>query len=210
MNQPDRLDAASLTEAEVAGFLREHPGFLADHPALYLSLHPPRRVHGDGMADHMAAMLAAERAHGADMAARADGMLAAGRATAGFSARTQEAVLALIAATDVADCIVAELPGLLAVDAVRLHREGLSLRAGDVRRLLDGRAGVFRTAPTDAGLMHGEAAALARVDALVRVPLPGAPTLLALAARDASALDPAQGMGALTFLGRAVAAALTR
>ncbi len=210
MSQPACQQTASPTEAEVASFLRERPGFLADHPALYLALHPPRRVHGETLADHMTAMLAAGRAHAADMAARADGVLAAGRATAGFSARTQEAVLALIAAADVADCIVAELPGLLAVDAVRLHTEGVSLHAGDVHRLLGARAGVFRTAPTDAGLLHGEAAALARVDALVRVPLPGAPALLALAARDASALDPAQGLGALAFLGRAVAAALTR
>jgi uncharacterized protein YigA (DUF484 family) len=34
--------------------------------------------------------------------------------------------------------------------------------------------------------------------------------LLALASRDARALDPAQGSGALAFLGRAVAVALGR
>ena len=62
---------------------------------------PPRRVHGEVLADHMAAMVRAERAHAAAMAERADGVLAAGRAAAGMTARVHEAVLALIGAEDV-------------------------------------------------------------------------------------------------------------
>jgi uncharacterized protein YigA (DUF484 family) len=62
----------------------------------------------------------------------------------------------------------------------------------------------------DALLLHAEAARLALHDALVRVPGAGAPMLLALASRDARVLDPAQGSGALGFLGRAAAAALGR
>jgi hypothetical protein len=50
---------------------------------------------------------------------------------------------------------------------------------------------------------------LARHEALVR--LPGEPpALLALSARERWMLDPAQGAGALAFLGRAVSAALGR
>jgi hypothetical protein len=75
--------------------------------------------------------------------------------------------------------------------------------------LLDGRAVVFRDAPTDARLIHAEAAGLARHDALVRVPGEGPPALLALLAREPHALDP-QGAGPLAFLGRAVAASLGR
>ena len=45
---------------------------------------------------------------------------------------------------------------------------------------------------------------------LVLIPGEGPPTLLALLARDPRALDPAQGAGALAFLGRAIAAALGR
>ena len=203
------------TAAGVAAYLRAHPSFLADRLDLYRALTPPRRVHGEALADHMAAMLEAERAHGRDMAAQADGVLAAGRAAAGLAGRVQGAVLALIAADSVFECVTSELPAVLAIDSVSLCSEAdlpgaRKLPEGTVEALLGGRGGIFRPAPTDAALLHGEAAALARVDALVRVPLAGAPALLALGARDGAALDPAQGLGALVFLGRVIAAALLR
>ncbi|MBU6499705.1 MAG: hypothetical protein KGQ40_14350, partial [Rhodospirillales bacterium] len=84
------------------------------------------------------------------------------------------------------------------------------LPAGMVAELLGGRAVLFRSGAPDAPLLHGEAVRLARHEALVRVPGEGPPALLALVARDRHALDPAQGTVALSFLGRAVAAALGR
>jgi uncharacterized protein YigA (DUF484 family) len=199
----------------VEAFLRENPSWLADNPELYRALTPPRRIHGEPLADHMAAMLRAERSHAAEMAQRADFILAAGRATAGLTARVQEAVLALMRATDTLDCLSGELPGVLGLDAVALcveaHLPGVrSLPPGTVATALGGRDVVFRAAPADAVVIHAEAARLARHDALVRVPTPGAPALLALVARDRSLLEPGQGAGALAFLGRAVATALAR
>jgi uncharacterized protein YigA (DUF484 family) len=127
----------------------------------------------------------------------------------------QEAVLALMRAADPVECISAELPGLLGIDAAALCVEGEhvgchALPVGTVRRLLDGRDVVFRAAASDAVMLHAEAARLALHDAVVRVPGAGTLMLLALASRDARALDPAQGSHALAFLGRAVAAALGR
>jgi uncharacterized protein YigA (DUF484 family) len=208
-------DRADLTKEEVTAFLRAHPRFLAEHAELYRLLAPPVRVHGEQLADHMAAMLRAERAHASAMAARADGVLAAGRAAAGLAARVQEAVLALIAAASAADCIAAEFSALLAVDAAALCAEAALDGArvvpeGTVARLLGGRPVVFRDAGSDAKLLHAEAAPLARHDVLVRIPGEGAPALLALAARDRAVLDPSQGAGALTFLGRAIGVALGR
>jgi hypothetical protein len=193
---------------QVAAFLRAHPGWLADHPEMYRLLAPPRRVHGEVLSDHMAAMLRAERAHASEL-------VDAGRAAAGMAGRVQEAVLALIGATDAAECVSAEFPGLLGIDAAALCVEGPGagchdLPPGTVRRLLDGRDVVFRAGASDAVLLHVEAARLALQDALVLVPGAGAPMLLALASRDARALDPAQGRHALAFLGRALAAALGR
>lgn len=212
--QPAR-ETGVLEAAEVADWLRAHPSFLAERPDLYRSLAPPERVHGAVLADHMVAMLRAERAHAAAMAERADGVLAAGRAAAGLAARVQEAVLALIRAPQPAECVATELPPLLGVDAASLCVEALlpgarRLPAGTVARLLRGRAVRFRDQPAEANLLHAEAADLAQHDALVRVPGEGPPALLALVARDARALDPSQGSGALSFLGRAVAAALGR
>lgn len=203
------------TPAEVAAFLRAHPDFLAERPELYRVLTPPARVHGEALADHMAAMLSAERAYAGAMAERADDVLAAGRAAAGLALRVQEAVLALIRSDSPAECIAAELPALLAVDAAALCIEAYmpgarTLPPGHVSRLVGHRPVVFRPGGEDAVLLHGEAAKLARHEALLRVPGEGPPALVALVARDPATLDPAQGAGPLAFLARAVAAALDR
>ena len=109
----------------VEAFLRANPSWLADNPNLYRILVPPNRVHGEHLADHMAAMVRAERAHAAAMAERADDVLAAGRAAAGLAGRVQEAVLALLRSDDPTDCLTGEMPGILAVDAVHLCMEAL-------------------------------------------------------------------------------------
>jgi uncharacterized protein YigA (DUF484 family) len=210
-----RRKAGEVDATLVAAFLRAHPGWLAEHPELYRVLEPPARVHGEALADHMAAMLRAARSETALMAERADGVLAAGRAAAGLAQRVQEAVLALIRSGDPAECVNAELSGILHVDSAALCAEAplkgaRPLPAGTIERLLGGRDVGFRAAPADTRLLHGEAAALASFDALVRIPGAGAPALLALATRDARALDPSQGGGALAFLGRVIAAALGR
>ena len=194
--------------AFVEAFLRANPAWLANRPDLYSVLEPPVRLHGDGVADHMAAMLRVQRE-------RADGLLAAGRATAGLAGRVQDAVLALLRSSDPADCVSGEMPGILALDAAHLcieaeHPGARRLPPGCIARLLNGRQVMFRDAPADARLFHAEAAGLARHDALVRVPGEGPAALLALLARDRHMLDPAQGTGPLAFLGRAVAAALGR
>jgi len=194
--------------AFVEAFLRANRAWLAEHPELYRILAPPARVHGEELADHMAAMLRVERQ-------RTDCLLAAGRAASGLAARVQDAVLALLRSADPADCVSGEMPGILAVDAAHLcleadHPGARLLPEGTVAGLFDGRQVVFRDAPADARLLHAEAAGLARHDALVRVPGAGPPALLALLARDPRSLDPSQGTGALAFLGRAVAASLGR
>ena len=200
---------------EVAAFLRSNPSFLADNPELYRVLAPPVRVHGEPLTDHMAAMIRAERAQSAIMAARADGVVEAGRAALGLTDRVQDAVLALMACDDPAEWVETELPGWLGLDAAKLcleaYRPGTRrLPAGTIGRLLAKRDVVFRERPGDAALLHAEAASLARRDALVRVPamLGGTGGLLALAARSRTALQPGQGIAALTFLGRAIGAAL--
>lgn len=197
---------------DVAAFLRANPGWLTENPELYRVLEPPRRLHGEQLADHMAAMLAQERAHAQSLSARADSVLAAGRAAAGLSARVQEAVLALMRASDLVDCVTTELPALLGVDAATLCAEdgrpgARPLPAGTVARLFGPREVVFREAPTEVRMLHGSAAPLAQVDALVR--LTGG-ALLALAARDRTHLHSCQGVRPLGFLGRALSAAQER
>ena len=156
-------------------------------------LAPPVRVHGDRLTDHMAAMLRAERAHAA---ALADGrrLLAAGRAAAGMASRVQDAVLALLRSADPADCVTGEMPGILAVDAAR-NCAWRRMPARHAAALPDGHGGAAAgrpggavpgaTATTMRRLLHGEAAGLARHDALVQVPGRGAAGCWSLVRRDA-------------------------
>ena len=190
----------------IAAFLRANPGWLAAHPELYAVLDPPRRLHGEAMADHMAAMLDQARRHGTDAAAGR-------RAVENFTALVQDAVLALMRAPDPAWCLHNDLPLLLRVESVRLSAETLlpgaaPIPLGTVAALLGQRDALVRDAGPDRTL-HGEAAPLTIREALVRVPLASAPALLAIAVRDPVALDGA-ATPALTFLGQAAAAALDR
>jgi uncharacterized protein YigA (DUF484 family) len=200
-------DAGPLPEDEaaesVAAYLRAHPGFLAARPTLYAALTPPLRRHGEVVADHLAAMVAAARQDAASV-------VATGRATAALSARVQEAVLALFAAASVPACVAEMFPPLLGVEAASLCVEQdlpgtRLLPAGEVERRLGARAVAVDAACRDA-VVHGEAAALAFHDALVLVP-GAAPAMLALAARQGVLFDGAHVAGVLGFLGRAVAAA---
>lgn len=201
------------TDEAVERFLRARPGWLAQRPGLYGVLEPPERVHGEAVADHMAAMLRAERARSAAARRAAEQMVQDRRAAAGLAERVRRCVLALIAAADPAECVAGELPGLLGVDAAALCSEGGERRGvrrlppGTLARLLGGRDVVVRAAPQDARVLHAEAAPLARHDALVRVASrPGC--LLLLASRDGGRL--CGDREALAFLGQAVAAAMAR
>jgi uncharacterized protein YigA (DUF484 family) len=196
MPQPRERDEV-VTAADVAAFLRANPAWLAENPALYRVLAPPRRVHGETLADHMAAMLHAERAHAALMAEQAEDVLAAGRAAVGMTERVQRAVLALLRSDDPLDCINDEMPGILGVDAVGLCVEGIGeaprlrmLPARTVARLMAGRQVRFRASTTDARLLHGEAAGLSGQDVLVAVPGHGA-----IVDRGRSDDDPLMGDG---------------
>jgi len=206
MSNPPHDPEADRTSA----YLRANPGFLSDHPELYAVLEPPRRVHGKVLADHMDAMLRAARAHAAEMETKSSAVLTAGRAAGAIADRVQEAVLAAVQSADPVEFVAETLPGLLGVDAAALACEAIrprwrTLPAGAIKGLLRNRPVVFRDRPADAALLHAEAALLAERDILVH--LPGdTPALLALVSRDAAALPAMQGLQALAFLGRVLAA----
>ena len=208
-------DAPGTDAAEanaISAYLRAHPAFLAENPALYDHLAPPERVHGATLADHMAALLAAtrRRAHAAERAGAE--AAAARRAAEAFVRRVQDTVIALMRAPDPAWLATHELAALLHVDAARICFEtaapegAATLPAGTITATLGQRQALVRTAAPDA-LLHGEAVALATEEALIRVPRRTGPALLALACRDPGSLAGA-GTDALAFLGQAVGAAL--
>ena len=204
----------SLDPETIDAWLRAHPDFLAQRPALYRALTPPQRVHGEPLADHMTAMVRIERAHAAAQEDRATAVLTAGRDAASLAERVQEAVLSLIAAQDIFECVANELPHLLGVDAAALCCERFqpgwrSLPPGAVAMLMRGRPVICRDRPSDAVLLHAEAALLAERDVLVRLPGP-APALLALVSRDPAALPGVHASAAYGLLGRVLGALMMR
>ncbi len=216
--QAGEAEAELPAAPAVAAFLSAHPEFLAERPELYRALDPPRRVHGDRMADHMAAMLAAERRRVRGLEAEMAATLKAERAGHGLTIRVRLAVLALMRCGDVPEAVTQEVPALLGIETCTLLSEApdrrgvVKLPRGAAARLLrPGLDAAVRPAPTDAELIHQEAAPLVKRDALALVPVwTGHPTLLALGARDPNALPAKQSTATLAFLGRAVAAALAR
>lgn len=217
------IPSSDLPAEEVEAYLRANPGFLAERPDIYRVLVPPRRLHGDNLADHMAAMLSAERGRARALEAEFAAAVESGRAGSALTLRVRLAVLALMRSPDVMETVTQEVPALLGVETCTLAAEPgfgpaplppgmLRLPRGAVRRLVGhGRDAVVRPAPTELELLHAEAAPLVMRDALARVPLPlGPPALIALGAREAAALPLRQTVHVLAFLGRAVAAALSR
>jgi len=184
MTQAARKTAAEQA-AVVEAYLRANPGFLAAHPDLYAVLTPPRRVHGEVLADHMAAMIQAGRAEWRQV-------LAAGRTRGAFAAKVAQAVLALIASRDARECVRHEWPALLGVEHATLR-----LRAAKLPLVL---RDVARADP----VLHGEAAPLIGREALLRV----GPETLVLGARAPEDLP--NEPESLDFLARALLAALAR
>lgn len=223
MNDGGPVRTEDLDRAEsVARFLRDHPDFLADRPDLYRSLTPPRRVHGEALADHMQARIEAVRAELAALERQLAAAAEAGRDGASLSTAVRSAVVALIHARDPVETVAQEFPALLNLACATLAAEpdpyqpppnGVRLLPkGMVGQLLGrGRDAVIRAEPSEVAMLHGEAAPLVARDALVRVDLPGGrAALLVLGARVAGALPLRQSTATLGFLGRAVTAALAR
>ncbi|QXM23327.1 DUF484 family protein [Elioraea tepida] len=207
--------------AQVEAYLRAHPGFLAERPSLYRTLLPPRRVHGERLADHMAAMLEAERARGAELRATLEELVAHGRHNAANQARAHKAVLALMAARSAAealDIIVQDWPDLLGLDVVSVCAEGRAvlgarpLARGTIARLLpNGSPFALRSRATDQEALYGEAAALVASDALARLTLAsGGEALLACGSRDPGHFEARQATDLVSFLAAAAAVALGR
>jgi len=219
---PDPL-SPELQAEEVDAYLRANPGFLAERPDIYRVLTPPRRLHGENLTDHMAAMLAAERSRARALEAEFTAAVEAGRAGSALTLRVRLAVLALMRAPDVLEALTQEVPAVLGIETCTLCVEpgiglapvpdgALRLPRGAVARLIGrGRDAVVRPIPTEIDMLHAEAAPLVMRDALARVSLPlGPPALIAVGAREPASLPLRQTVSALSFLGRAVAAALSR
>ena len=118
LNHPGKI-----SEDQVENFLRDHPDFLTQHPALLDVMTPPMRWSGDKVVDMQTFMLDRLRGEQVDLKDAANLLISTTRANMMIQTRTHAAVIALLGAEGLEKLIHAtcfDLPLLLDVDAVSL------------------------------------------------------------------------------------------
>lgn len=221
----DAARPTALNADLVAGYLRRHPEFLAEHPELLDVLVPPARGDivdaGRGVVDLQQAMVVRWRQEAERLRSLCDELIANGRINAAIQGRIHDAVQALLAARSfehLMETIGTDLPLLLDVDAVYLCVERSDdgappVRLHGVRSLQPGSVTQLLGPSSPAGLrshiegdpaIFGPAAGLVASDALLRIEVSAAtpPAILALGARDPEHFAEGQGTELLQFMAR--------
>lgn len=210
-----------ITAQQVIEYLRRHPDFLLRHAALLDTQVAPARHEGDRVLDLQHFMVERLRRDIARLRADQDDLLANSRDNLSTQERVHRAVLALLAAesfehlieaitTDLAvwlDVDVATLCVEAADDTIpRVRIEGVQVLApGTIDALLaPGREIVLRDDVHGEADVFGEAAALVRSDALIRLGFGDEKPIgmLAFGTRHPGYFNPGQGTELLSFLAR--------
>ncbi len=211
----------SITADQVAWYLRRHPDFLSDHPALLGDLDPPKRQQGDGVLDLQHAMLLRLRHDVRELTHCRDELLATGRSNLVIQNRVHKAVLALLEADSFEqfiETITTDLAIILGLDLVMVcvefnQEDGVERPVAGIMRLPSGQVdrifgpgGQVRLRDDIDGdeTIFGEASGLIRSDAVIRLNISAkAPSaLLALGSRDKDHFHAGQGTELLSFLAR--------
>ncbi len=210
---------AGPSAAQVDGYLRRHPDFLARHPELLKLLTPPDCRRGDGVLDLQSYMVDRLRDEVAEITAARDALVQAGRSNLTAQARVHKAVLALLSAKSfeqLIELVTTDLALALDLDAVTLGVErserslppvrldGLyQLEPDTVDQLVGkGRALMLRGKTKGDPMIFGAAAGLVASEALIRLDIsPATPAaLLALGSRRPDQFQQGQGTELLSFL----------
>lgn len=174
-----------LTPERVEVYLREHPAFLAERPALVDRLAPPERHLGDNVADLQAFLIGRLREDKVADGARQHDLVERARREHSLQDRVHAAALALIGAVDLdhlVELATSDIAILLGVDLVALavetsSRDGAThvtcgvrcLPRGTVATLMDGDHDVVLRAPAEADeRIFASGATLVASEALIR------------------------------------------
>ncbi|NKD55352.1 MULTISPECIES: DUF484 family protein [unclassified Haematospirillum] len=202
-----------LSPSDVELFLKSNPDFLMERPELMASLLPDRDL-GAGVVDFQARALKALRTEADELRAGAREVIHTARENMSLQNATHHAVVALLGAESLQDLMIAltqDVPMMVHVDLAALICEpGLPLPLagqviqvphGEIDRLLGDSDVRLRPFCGTGAALYGEASALIRSDALVRLRHSGhPPAVLALASRDTGTFEPGQGTELLVFL----------
>ena len=212
-------DQETITEEDVAGYLRRNPAFFVNHPDILEELTPPARWDGDDVIDLNQVMVKHLRGEIDTLRGTALDLIEISRSNMSSQTRTLAAALAVLGAGDLEELlrvIGEELSLILDVDVVTVAFEGgqrplAGLTSPHIGRLpgagVDDLLGagqnvVLMDDMLDDGTIFGAGAGLVRSAALARLH-PGAttpPGLLALGARQATAFHPGLGSDLVAFL----------
>jgi len=215
-------DPKEMTADRVVDYLRAHPDFLVDHPALLEVMTPPRRAAGN-VVDFQHAMVQRLKTENEKLQAAQDYLVATARANQSIQARVHDSVLAILRAPSfetMIQTVTGDLAVLLDVDTVTIGVEAGDVPipkayAAGIRALPQGSVDAMLGRGRDvllAGNMNGDprlfgaAAGLVRSQALARLRASQqAPVgLLALGSRRPDGFVAGQGTELLGFLARAL------
>jgi uncharacterized protein YigA (DUF484 family) len=212
-----------LGPVEVATYLRQNAGFLAEHPDLLQILTPPAQQRGEGVVDMQQFMLQRLQTEVARLKNQHRALITTSRANLASQARIHQAVLALLAApsfehliqivtTDFAVLLDADVI-TLAVESVSCGQTHLSVRGvqllgrGAVETMFGPDRDVVLLGDAEGDpAIFGSGAGLVRSAALLRLKVsPQAPAgLLAIGSRRAGKFHPGQGTELLGFLAKSL------
>ncbi len=209
----------------VAAYLRAHPDFLAEHPDLLAALVPEQHKREDGTLDLQAYLIQRQREQIQALQAEREELVALHRDNLASQSRIHDVVLKLINAASFQELVqicTGDMTVLMDLDAAVLGvadpEDGVArTTAGGLRLIPSGAIeellGEHNVALLDDKAGHpaifGQAAGIVRSAALVRLEAgDGADGLLAFGAREPGQFQPGQGTELLSFLARALEAAI--
>lgn len=211
------------TAEQVERFLRDHPRFLAERPALADAMSPPERHLGDNVVDLQTFLIDRLRADRRDDQGAQDALVERARRERSLQDRVHAATLAMIGAVDLdhlVEIVTSDMAMLLGVDVVALavetaSRDGAThvtcgvhcLPRGTVADLMEGEHEVVLRTPARADeCIFGSAAMLVESEAMIRFGgderLPHA--ILALGSRLEDRFRPGDPVELYRFLGGAL------
>lgn len=221
--EPAARPPAGPTSDEVEQYLRDHPDFLVDHPALIHLLVPPEAQRGDGVVDMQRFMLERVRGDLGKLQTQQNEILATSRSNLTSQGRIHAAILRMLEARtleELIEIITTDTAAHLDVDTVALAFEALDrlppggnrstlkiLARGAIDKLMGSGKEIVLSPDISADpVLFGGAATLIRSQVLLRLQLKrDAPLgLLAFGSRTVGKFHPGQGTELLSFLAKAV------
>lgn len=212
------------TAEQVAAYLRRHPEFFAENPAVLDGLEPPLRDQGSGIVDLQQAMVKRLRAELERVTGLRDELLAVGRGNQAIQERVHRAILALLDARSFeqfVEAITTDLAVILDLDLIVIGVEQsdenfarqppprgiMRLVAGQLEAIFGPNGSILLDDEAEGDVaIFGAGAGLVTSQALIRLNIsqetPRA--LLALGSRKPGLFNRGQGTELLSFIARVV------